>query len=157
MWALRCRKNRKMETEKGNYRSLDYSTLSTSLMLFFLLVVLIISSIWGNGGSKGERVNINGTSVVLYSDEVPISMETIGVDPKGAYRTQKKEERTIRSFSFNSFELEIVRRESFPFINNLPETVEISTDSTPKSLDRPLSSIADSPKISFSTILHTKE
>lgn len=93
MWALRCRKNRKEETEKGNYRSLDYSTLSTSIMLFFLLVVLIISSIWGNGGSKGERVNINGTSVVLYSDEVPVSLETIGIDAKGAYRTQKKEER----------------------------------------------------------------
>ena len=93
MWALRCRKNRKEETEKGNYRSLDYSTLSTSIMLFFLLVVLIISSIWGNGGSKGERVNINGTSVVLYSDEVPVSLETIGIDAKGAYRTQKKEDR----------------------------------------------------------------
>ena len=93
IWALRCRKNRRMETEKGNYRFLDYSTLSTSLMLFFLLIVLIISSIWGNGGSKGERVNINGTSVVLYSDEVPISLETIGVEPKGAYRTQKMEER----------------------------------------------------------------
>ena len=93
IWALRCRKNRKRETEKGNYRSLDYSTLSTSMMLFFLLIVLIISSIWGNGGSKGERVNINGTSVVLYSDEVPVSLETIGVEPKGAYRTQKKEER----------------------------------------------------------------
>ena len=62
-------------------------------MLFFLLIVLIISSIWGNGGSNGERVNINGTSVVLYSDEVPVSLETIGVEPKGAYRTQKKEER----------------------------------------------------------------
>lgn len=93
IWALKCRKNRKRETDKGSYRFLDYSTLSTSLMLFFLFIVLVISSIWGNGGSKGERVNISGSSIVLYSDEVPISLETLGFEPKGAYRTTKKEER----------------------------------------------------------------
>ena len=38
-------------------------------------------------------MNINGTSVVLYRDEVPVSLETIGIDATGAYRTQKKEER----------------------------------------------------------------
>ena len=92
-WVIKCRKNRKEETEKGNYRSLDHSTLSTSLMLFFLLIVLVISSIWGNGGSKGERVNINGTSIVLYSDEAPVSLETIGIEAKGAYRTTKTDNR----------------------------------------------------------------
>ena len=29
----------------------------------------------------------------MYSDEVPISLETLGFEPKGAYRTTKKEER----------------------------------------------------------------
>ena len=61
------------------------------------------------------------------------------------------------SFSLNTFEEDNVRRESFPFIKSLPETVEISTDSTPKFADRSLSDTAASPKISFSTILLTKE
>ena len=103
IWALNCRKDRKKEIEKGNYRFLDYSTLSTSIMLLFLLFVLVISSIWGNGGSKGTRVDINGSSVRLYSDIIPVSLEDIGMETKGAYRTTKIEERKSPFASYIHF------------------------------------------------------
>ena len=93
LWALRRRRNKDEETEKGSYRALDYSTLSLSLMLFFLLTVLLVSSIWGKSGSVGERVNINGESIILYSDNLPLSLEDTFGETKGAYRTKKLEER----------------------------------------------------------------
>lgn len=80
-------------------------------------------------------MNINGTSVVLYRDEVPISLETIGIDAKGAYRIQKMEERKSpfaeyihvydQSFGGEETGLEYLSYSIFyspyPFIRNIVE------------------------------------
>lgn len=100
LWALRCHRDRKKETEKGNYCFLDKGVYLTSLMLLFLLLSLIFSSIWGNGGTRGERVTIGGTSVMLYSDTIPLTLSDLGVEAKGEWRTTRLEERNSPIASF---------------------------------------------------------
>ena len=107
-------------------------------------------------------VSFNLETLYLEPGYLGVSNPYISISPSFDFKLGvfihhlSKEVINISFFSFKTFEEDRVRRESFPFIKSLPETVEIATDSTPNFDDRPLSDTADSSNNSSSTIFIIK-
>lgn len=86
------RKDDGAEIANGGYRFLDHAARATAFMLALMVAFLVFDTVWGNRSSVGTRTQIGGENVVLYSDEVPITLEDLGADASGAYRSTRHTE-----------------------------------------------------------------
>ncbi len=77
------------EISNKGYRFLDHAARATAAMLVFMVAFLVFDSIWGNNSSVGTRTQIGNEKVVLYSDEVPVTLEVLGSDTTGTYRSTR--------------------------------------------------------------------
>ena len=77
------------EIANKGYRFLDHAARATAVMLAFMVAFLVFDSIWGNTSSVGTRTQIGNEKVVLYNDEVPVTLENLGADTTGAYRSTR--------------------------------------------------------------------
>ncbi len=77
------------EISNRGYRFLDHAARATAAMLVFMVAFLVFDSIWGNTSSVGTRTQIGNEKVVLYSDEVPVTLDDLGADTTGAYRSTR--------------------------------------------------------------------
>ena len=83
------RKKKGLPVGPRSYRWLDWASLCSSVMLLSLLLLLLADSLAGQRGSVGQRTTIGGDEVVLYSDQLPVTLEQLGGDTSGAYRTSR--------------------------------------------------------------------
>lgn len=72
---------------KGLYRFIDHSTRMVFLSLIALVCFLAIDSLYGQSGRNGEKAEIGGEDVVLYSDDIPVTLASLGLDASGEART----------------------------------------------------------------------
>lgn len=86
------RKNKEKYIREGKYRYLDYSTLAIFLTLLLFVAFLAFDYLYGDLSRGGEKTMIGNTRVVLYSDDIPITMYSLGFDVSGEHETRKKEE-----------------------------------------------------------------
>lgn len=77
------------EIANNGYRFLDHAARATAAMLVFMVAFLVFDSIWGNTSSVGTRTQIGNEKVVLYNDQVPVTLEDLGADTTGAYRSTR--------------------------------------------------------------------
>jgi len=77
------------EIANKGYRFLDHAARATAAMLAFMVAFLVFDSLWGNTSSVGARTQIGNEKVVLYSDEVPVTLDDLGADTTGAYRSTR--------------------------------------------------------------------
>ena len=77
------------EIANKGYRFLDHAARATAAMLAFMVAFLVFDSIWGNTSSVGTRTQIGNEKVVLYNDQVPVTLEDLGADTTGAYRSTR--------------------------------------------------------------------
>ena len=77
------------EIANKGYRFLDHAARATAVMLVFMVAFLVFDSIWGNTSSVGTRIQIGNEKVVLYNDQVPVTLEDLGADTTGAYRSTR--------------------------------------------------------------------
>lgn len=77
------------EIANKGYRFLDHAARATAAMLVFMVAFLVFDSIWGNTSSVGTRTQIGNEKVVLYNDQVPVTLEDLGADTTGAYRSTR--------------------------------------------------------------------
>lgn len=77
------------EIANKGYRFLDHAARATAAMLVFMVAFLVFDSIWGNTSSVGTRTQIGNEKVILYNDQVPVTLEDLGADTTGAYRSTR--------------------------------------------------------------------
>lgn len=77
------------EIANKGYRFLDHAACATAAMLVFMVAFLVFDSIWGNISSVGTRTQIGNEKVILYNDQVPVTLEDLGADTTGAYRSTR--------------------------------------------------------------------
>ena len=83
------RKKKGLATGPQSYRWLDRASFWSMAMLLSLLLILLADTFAGEGGSVGQRVRIGNDEVLLYSDTLPMTLEQLGGDTSGAYRTSR--------------------------------------------------------------------
>lgn len=81
---------------------LDISTRVTFFFLLALFAFLLIDSFLGEAKSS-ERVKIGSSTYKLYSDEIPLSLEDLGGNTKGKYRTTIKRESKSFLAEYNTY------------------------------------------------------
>lgn len=102
---LERRKNQDGYIKKGLYRYLDYSTLLIFATLLLFVIFLSFDYLYGDLSRGGEKTKIGNTTVVLYNDDIPITLSELGFDANGEYETRKKEEsKSILSSYLYSYE-----------------------------------------------------
>ena len=77
------------EIANKGYRFLDHAARATAAMLVFMVAFLVFDSILGNTSSVGTRTQIGNEKVVLFNDQVPVTLEDLGADTTGAYRSTR--------------------------------------------------------------------
>ncbi len=70
---------------------LDVSTLLVFVFLILFAAFLFFDDLLTDKGVS-ERIKIGASSYRLYSDEIPVSLEDLGADTSGSYRTSRKTE-----------------------------------------------------------------
>lgn len=83
----------------------SYLDISTRVTFFFLLALfsfLLIDSFLGEAKSS-ERVKIGSSTYKLYSDDIPLSLEDLGGNTKGKYRTTIKRENKSFLAEYNTY------------------------------------------------------
>lgn len=76
--------------DKKGFRSLDRATYLIFIALLALLCFLLFDTLWGNNDSKGQRINVGKEEIVIYSDDIPITLEDLNMSTEGEYRTKKR-------------------------------------------------------------------
>ncbi|MCR5732176.1 MAG: hypothetical protein K6G51_04485 [Sphaerochaetaceae bacterium] len=72
------------------YRLVDYSTQFINIVLIAAILLLLVDGIWGDPSSRGERVKINNSSVRIYSDELLIDLDELGIEETSSYRSKRR-------------------------------------------------------------------
>ena len=85
------RKDHEAYIAKGLYRYLDYSTRMVFITLLLFISFLALDSLYG-GAHRGEKVDIGGSRITVYSDEVPLSLSDLGLMSGGEIRTSRLDE-----------------------------------------------------------------
>ncbi len=93
---LKDKKERGSALRSGQYRFIDHSTRLISVIIIVAILLMVIDGIWGGSASRGERVRIGEREIRVYSDELPLKLEELGIENKGSYRSK----RLVESKSF---------------------------------------------------------
>ena len=101
--AVFSHKSHEAYIRKGEYRYLDHSTALIFAALLLFVAFLLCDSLYGNTGGGGERIETEDGNIVIYSDDIPISLSDLGLPAAGEIRTSiHRESRSpLASYSYS--------------------------------------------------------